>query len=142
MSKPIDYVKVKAAAERLGAKLARTAPTPDDWCLWCPKCEWVGERNAAYAASFLADHRAGCDEPLRIWRGAPFDPSHYEIVRLDVEVAKLKQELALVQAVTEQKTAEAIAKWLNDTRFDKPGREAEWSRFIAKQLVDGKWKPS
>lgn len=40
----------------------------------------------------------------------------------------------------EERTAGAIARWLLDMRYVKPGREAEWSRFIAAQIVDGKWR--
>jgi hypothetical protein len=43
--------------------------------------------------------------------------------------------------VCADETARAIAHWLLDARFTKPGREAEWSRFLAQQIIDGKWKP-
>jgi hypothetical protein len=43
--------------------------------------------------------------------------------------------------LVEKRTADAIAQWLLDTRFEKPGREAEWSRFLAAQISDGKWRP-
>jgi hypothetical protein len=51
--------------------LEATAPTSKDWVLYCASCCFVGEKNAAYATSFMADHNpeAGCSGKLRIWRG-------------------------------------------------------------------------
>jgi hypothetical protein len=45
-------------------RLDKAAPTVRDFVLFCPECGFVGETNAAYAASFMAKHK------LRIWRGA------------------------------------------------------------------------
>jgi len=40
----------------------------------------------------------------------------------------------------EDRTANAIAQWLLDTRFSKPGREAEWSRYLANTIRAGAWR--
>jgi len=64
--------------EELKQRLDRAAPTRLDWVLYCPTCGWVGERNAAYAAAWLANHD-GCAKPLRLWRGegAPHGPGRF-----------------------------------------------------------------
>ena len=66
-----------------------------------------------------------------------------ELARLDAEVARLDAECTrLRQALSEAGDAVAcdIARWLLDMRFSKPGREAEWSRHIARQIIDGAWR--
>jgi len=49
-------------------RLDAATPRPGDWTLYCPKCEFVGQTNAAYAASFMADHNPSCDGHLRLWK--------------------------------------------------------------------------
>jgi hypothetical protein len=49
-------------APELQLQLDAATPTPRDFVLYCQRCGWIGETNAAYAADFMWKHK------LRIWR--------------------------------------------------------------------------
>ncbi len=43
--------------------------------------------------------------------------------------------------VAEARTEKAIAQWMLDIRFTKPGREAEWTRHLAARIEAHEWRP-
>lgn len=71
---PIHHACIEPYAA-LRPRLDAATPTMRDFVLYCPACAFVGETNAAYAASFMADHSppsgARCPGALRIWRHTP-----------------------------------------------------------------------
>lgn len=48
--------------------LDAATPNPDDWVLYCPSCNFIGQTNAALAVS---QHNPPCGASLRIWKYTP-----------------------------------------------------------------------
>lgn len=65
MNEPWNTLEAYSPSPELQAKLDTATPTPRDFVLYCPRCNWVGETNAAYAAGFIAEHK------MRIWKHTP-----------------------------------------------------------------------
>ena len=63
-----------------------------------------------------------------------------EAARRELDALRKENRLLRGALPDEDDIASAIADWLDGIRFTKPGREAEWTRHLAAQIREGRWR--